>query len=206
MFSGIIETLGKIEKISRQHIEIYSDYYRNLITGESISINGVCLTLTEHSGNILKFDVSPQTLEVTTLKYLKKSDYVNMERALKLGDRIGGHLVYGHVDTVASFNSKKFENGSYIFQFILKNTEFLIEKGSVAVNGISLTCFDIQSDRFKVAVIPHTYENTNLKFIKTGEKVNIEYDIIAKYVNKYISDKSKKDLKIKNLLKENGFI
>ncbi|HOJ85759.1 MAG: riboflavin synthase [Elusimicrobiales bacterium] len=199
MFSGIIEKTAKILDLSDKNIAI-ENRFEDLIIGESIAVNGVCLTLRKYDFKKTVFDISEETYSVTNFKYLKKGDIANLERALKLGDRLGGHIVSGHIDEVGKLLRVKKTAESYFFKFQVKNTEFMAEKGSVCVNGISLTCFEIIEKTFTVAVIPHTYENTNLKFLSPGSYVNIEYDILSKYLN------NKKSGITREFLKENGFL
>ncbi|MEF3280222.1 MAG: riboflavin synthase [Elusimicrobiota bacterium] len=198
MFTGIVEQISRIIKLTDRKITV-ENHYKDLKDGESISINGVCLTVSDFDTKKILFDISPETYQRTNFKYLKPGLYVNMERALKLGDRIGGHILSGHIDELGRIYNIEKQSDSYVFSFKVSDFKYLAEKGSIAINGISLTPFNLRSNIFDVAVIPHTYEKTNLKFLKTGDFVNIEFDIIAKYLNK-----EEKKITL-DFLKENGF-
>jgi riboflavin synthase len=200
MFTGIIEKTAKIINISQKRI-IIENVFEELRNGESISVDGVCLTLTYFDKKEIFFDISPHTYSVTRFKYLKNGEIVNLERALKVGDRLGGHIVTGHIDEVGIVYDIKREDDFYVFIFEVSDTNLLVEKGSVCINGISLTCYDISKNKFKVSVIPHTYNNTNLKNLSRNSKVNIEFDIIAKYLKKNSSSRITLDF-----LKQNGFV
>ena len=199
MFTGIIEKVSKIIEISSKKI-IIQNLFQDLKLGESISVDGACLTLSGFDNNKMIFDISSKTYSITRFRYLKKGDFVNLERALKLGDRFGGHIVMGHVDEVGRVYDIKKEGDFYVFMFNISKTDMIVEKGSIAVNGISLTPYDISKNSFSVSVIPHTYLNTNLKYLSKNSPINIEFDIIAKYNKKNIS-------KITiDFLRQNGFI
>jgi len=200
MFTGIIEKTAEIINISQKRI-IIENVFDELRNGESISVDGVCLTLTYFDKKEIFFDISPRTYSVTRFKYLKNGEIVNLERALKIGDRLGGHIVTGHIDEVGIVYDIKREDDFYLFIFEISDTNLLVEKGSVCINGISLTCYDISKKKFKVSVIPHTYKNTNLKNLSKNSKVNIEFDIIAKYLKKNPSSQITLDF-----LKQNGFV
>jgi len=200
MFSGIIEKTAKLIKIKPDCIVIENVFY-NLNIGESISVNGICLTLTDFNKKEMHFDISEETFSITSLRYLKNGEILNLERAIKLGDRFGGHIVSGHIDEVGRVYEIKKEKDSYIFSFEVSSTDFMVEKGSVSVNGISLTCYNILKNRFSVSVISHTYNNTNLKNLSKNSRVNIEFDIIAKYLMKNPSSQITLDF-----LKQNGFV
>lgn len=180
--------------------------------GESIAVNGVCLTARDIKGNSFLVDVSPETLSRTGLGELKSGSQVNLERALRLSDRLGGHMVSGHVDTQGRVEDRRSEGDFTIFTFSLSRSlvKYVIEKGSVAINGVSLTVNSCEGDRFTVSIIPHTLVVTTLGELKPGDSVNIEVDIIGKYVEKLLSDKSEKagdDSKINSaFLAEHGFL
>ena len=199
MFSGIISALGTVKNISFK--DIYSvdieiqkinleDFERsdNLIKiGCSISCSGVCLTLTKKQRNILTFDVSKETMSKSNLSDWKIGSLVNLERALRVGDEIGGHFVTGHVDTVLQLQKIKEEDGSKIL-FIKLNKEispYIATKGSITIEGISLTVNDVKRDYFNVNIIPFTWDNTNLKKIKVNDFVNIEIDLLSRYLVNY---------------------
>lgn len=207
MFTGIIEKVGLIKKINQKEIVIQIDF-DDVKAGDSISVNGICLTLTEikKSKNKLdcKFDISPETYSRTNLKFLKVNDLVNLERSLKLGTRLDGHIVTGHIDDVVKILSIKKTGDSYEFEFSIpdKLNKFIAEKGSVALDGISLTVAKKIKNKFSVAIIPFTFNNTNLKSKKVGDYLNIEVDILARYVNEILKNE-KSDLDIKKLFGEN---
>ena len=191
MFTGIIESLGKITnvKVDRGNIDftIESEISNELKIDQSVSHNGVCLTVTETSDNTHTVTAVKETLEKSSLKSFSVNDLINLERAMKLGERLDGHLVQGHVDGVAKCISVSVNDGSWIykFEFDIKNEMLLIEKGSICINGVSLTVFDIAENTFKVTIIPYTHENTSFKKLKEGDIVNIEFDMIGKYLARF---------------------
>ena len=191
MFTGIIESLGKITnvKADRGNIDftIESEISKELKIDQSVSHNGVCLTVTEKSDNTHTVTAVKETLDKSSLKNFSVDDLINLERAMKLGERLDGHLVQGHVDGVAKCISVSVNDGSWIYQFEfdVKNEILLIEKGSICINGVSLTVFDIVKNTFKVTIIPYTYENTSFKKLKEGDIVNIEFDMIGKYLARF---------------------
>ena len=191
MFTGIIESLGKITnvKADRGNIDftIESEISEELKIDQSVSHNGVCLTVTEKSDNTHTVTAVKETLDKSSLKNFSVDDLINLERAMKLGERLDGHLVQGHVDGVAKCISVSVNDGSWIYQFEfdIKNEMLLIEKGSICINGVSLTVFDIVKNTFKVTIIPYTYENTSFKKLKEGDIVNIEFDMIGKYLARF---------------------
>ena len=191
MFTGIIESLGKITnvKADRGNIDftIESEISKELKIDQSVSHNGVCLTVTDKSNNTHTVTAVKETLDKSSLKSFSVDDLINLERAMKLGERLDGHLVQGHVDGVAKCISVSVNDGSWIYQFEfdVKNEMLLIEKGSICINGVSLTVFDIVKNTFKVTIIPYTYENTSFKKLKEGDIVNIEFDMIGKYLARF---------------------
>ena len=191
MFTGIIESLGKITNVKayRGNIDftIESEISKELKIDQSVSHNGVCLTVTEKSDNTHTVTAVKETLDKSSLKNFSVDDLINLERAMKLGERLDGHLVQGHVDGVAKCISVSVNDGSWIYQFEfdIKNEMLLIEKGSICINGVSLTVFDIVKNTFKVTIIPYTYENTSFKKLKEGDMVNIEFDMIGKYLARF---------------------
>ena len=191
MFTGIIESLGKITnvKADRGNIDftIESEISKELKIDQSVSHNGVCLTVTKKSDNTHTVTAVKETLDKSSLKNFSVDDLINLERAMKLGERLDGHLVQGHVDGVAKCISVYVNDGSWIYQFEfdIKNEMLLIEKGSICINGVSLTVFDIVKNTFKVTIIPYTYENTSFKKLKEGDMVNIEFDMIGKYLARF---------------------
>ncbi len=204
MFTGIIERTAKIKSVSKAFLSVENVFNKKeLETGESIAVNGVCLTLSSFDDKIISFDTSPETVKKTAFKFYPPGCIVNLERALRPSDRLGGHFVTGHIDGTGKVLKIEKKGYSHILRLKTFPNEFIAEKGSVAVNGISLTCYDIKDSSFEVSIIPHTWESTNLKFLKEGDTVNIELDILAKYARNKISKESPITLKF---LKENGYI
>jgi riboflavin synthase len=196
MFSGIVERTGKIKNISwkgrgKRLIIDAGKMTEEINIGDSVAVNGVCLTAIEKKDNLLSFDVSPQTLSTTTLSYLKAGDVVNIESSLGLRDRINGHFVLGHVDGIGRivklFSSGDFYRlGVYVDEKLLR---YMVSKGSVAIDGISFTIANIIGDSIEIAVIPYTFNITSLKRKRIGDLVNIEVDILAKYVERFLQRK-----------------
>ncbi len=179
MFTGIIEEKGKISKIVKskiQKINIQSSLKNK--KGDSVAVQGICLTVTEIDKKGFSIEVMQQTKGITTLFDWQIGDYVNLERALRIGDRIGGHILLGHVDELAKFIRKK--TNEYFFQISPKNAKYLIPKGSIGINGVSLTISSISKNIFSVSLIPYTLNNTTLGRLKIGSFVNIEYDYLTK--------------------------
>ena len=191
MFTGIIESLGKITdlKVDRGNIDftIESDISKELKVDQSVSHDGVCLTVTKTNNNTHTVTAVKETLDKSSLTNFLVNDLVNLERAMKLGERLDGHLVQGHVDGVAKCLGVSVNDGSWIykFEFDISNEMLLIEKGSICINGVSLTVFGISENTFKVTIIPYTYENTSFKTLKEGDIVNIEFDMIGKYLARF---------------------
>ena len=189
MFSGIIKNTGKISAISKKNnnclIEILSKmkFTKNEI-GSSISCSGVCLTLEKYNRNLVKFFVSKETLNKTTFKSSKKGDIINLEKSLKYGERISGHLVQGHIDTTCSISKIYFVGKSWLINFKLlkKYKKYLVSKGSISINGVSLTISKILKYGFQISVIPQTLRLTNLIYLKKKNLVNVEFDILGKYI------------------------
>lgn len=190
MFTGIIETTGKIEKIvengSNKTFWISSPVSTALKVDQSVSHSGVCLTVEAIENGVHQITAIEETLVKTNLGDWTAGGTVNIERCLQMNGRLDGHIVQGHVDTTAFCTAVKQKEGSweYSFQFDKKFGNLIIEKGSISLNGISLTIFNIQADAFTVAIIPYTYEHTNMQYLEAGDKVNIEFDMIGKYVNR----------------------
>lgn len=187
MFSGIVEELGKVRKISRSGNNTVLAIEAKIASaqtnaGDSICVNGACLTVVKNDTGILSFEVMPQTLKATDLGTLRISDKVNLERSLKVGERISGHFVTGHIDCIGLIRRKNYRQGNLCFEIAVpgKITEYILPKGSIAVDGISLTIADNSPGTFRVYVIPHTLKNTTLGFKGPSDKVNIEFDILAK--------------------------
>lgn len=190
MFTGIIEELGEIVSIEKDrnnlNLGIKSNFYKELQIDQSIAHNGVCLTVIDIRGDFYIVTAIKETLDKTNLSLLEVGNLVNLERAMKLGERLDGHIVQGHVDQTAVCIDKKNEKGSWIFSFEYssKYKNLTIEKGSITINGISLTVINSNKNSFSVAIIPYTYEATNIKYIDIKSIVNIEFDVIGKYVAK----------------------
>ncbi len=195
MFSGIIETTGTITKIDTiaEGVRLLlrtSILTQDISLGESICTNGTCLTVTAIEADQLGFDVSAESLRRTTLGELQGGDSVNLERSLRLEDRLSGHLVFGHVDGVGHVKSIQPEGDSFLYTFAIpaELSRYLVEKGSVAVDGISLTVFHCKPTEFTCAIIPHTHEVTTLHQRKPGDRVNIEGDMQGKYIEKFVQE------------------
>ena len=187
MFSGIVEELGEVKQISKRGnialLEIKADkVLEDTKIGDSISVNGTCLTVVKKESHTLNFEVIPETLKITNLGLLRVSGKVNLERALKMGERISGHFVAGHIDCLGIIHKKTYINNNLCFEIAVpvKFMNYIIPKGSIAVDGISLTIMDKKSSAFSAYIIPHTLKNTTLGFKGPSDKVNIEFDILAK--------------------------
>lgn len=192
MFTGIISHLGKLEAIKRSRYTFSADssFFTKLGKGGSIAVNGICLTLiAKPNTKTFSVEVMPETLKKTMMGRLQVGDYVNLELPVSPSDLFAGHLVQGHVDGTAILTAIEPEGNSQILRFsVQKNlSRYMIDKGSVAVNGISLTIIEAGKDFFTVGIIPHTWKNTMLQYSSIGDPVNIEIDIIAKYVEKFVS-------------------
>jgi len=190
MFTGIVQGLGRVSALEEGVIRVAAPEGMapdGFEVGESVAVNGVCLTVTAEAG-ALRFDVSPETLQRSSLGNLRVGDVVNMERAMAAGQRFGGHIVQGHVDATGTLVSiTPAENSNvYRFQAPAEYDRYLIDKGSVTIDGISLTVVKPENGAFDVWVIPHTLENTNLAGRKPGDRVNLEFDVIARYVEKLV--------------------
>jgi len=188
MFTGIVECTGKVlaidDKGGSTDFEIAADFVNELKIDQSISHNGVCLTVTELFEASYRVTAIPETLKKTNLGALKTSDRVNLERSMKADGRFDGHIVQGHVDQVAECIAIRQEGDSHLFTFRYDDTQgnYTVEKGSVCMNGISLTVIDSKDGEFSVAVIPYTFEFTNMNLLRTGDIVNVEFDVIGKYL------------------------
>lgn len=193
MFTGIIEQTGKVIDIiddeSNKHIFIHSAIIPELRVDQSIAHNGICLTVVEIMDKAYKVTAIEETINRTNLKCLQLNDRINLERCMPANGRFDGHIVQGHVDDISVCKSIENKNGSWLFTFKINNESnknLLVEKGSVCLNGISLTIASVTGVEFSVAIIPYTYENTNMNLITPGSIVNIEYDIIGKYISKIL--------------------
>ena len=193
MFTGIVETQGIIKKVtekgSNKTFWIKSPISSKLKPDQSVAHDGACLTVEEVKGNQHRVTAIAETLSKTTLGDWQKGATINLERCLKINDRLDGHFVQGHVDTFAVCINKKEKSGSweFSFQFLPGFASLIIEKGSISINGISLTIFNLNETTFDVAIIPYTLEHTNMNRLKPGQKVNIEFDMLGKYINRIIS-------------------
>ncbi len=201
MFTGIIEATGSVKRLSDGKLEACVPAGWNLIIGESVAVNGACLTVTAQKPGLAVFGVSPETAGKTSLNLFKPGSVVNLERALAVGSRLGGHFVTGHVDGTTRLVAVKKDANSYVLEVALPSDAVMVEKGSVALDGVSLTVFEVSSSSFKVAVIPHTWKNTTFKNLKSGSTLNIEYDILGKYARQSARPGITKDF-----LKANGFL
>jgi riboflavin synthase len=193
MFTGIIETLGEVKDLRKEgenlHITITSAITSELKIDQSVAHNGVCLTVIALDGNAYTVTAIQETLDKTNLGTLVVGDNVNLERAMVLGARLDGHIVQGHVDQTATCQSVEEKDGSWIFTFTYDASlnNVTIEKGSITIDGTSLTVVDSKKDSFSVAIIPYTYENTRFRNYKAGTVVNLEFDVIGKYVARLLS-------------------
>ena len=193
MFTGIIEDLGLVVNIeadaSNLNLTIDSRLTSELKIDQSVAHNGVCLTVVSIDGNLYRVTAIKETLDKSNIGFLKEGDLVNLERCMKFGDRVDGHMVYGHVDTVGHCDSISEQDGSWIYtvKFPKEFIKLVVEKGSISLNGTSLTIFEVTTDSFKVAIIPYTYEHTSIKNVGVGDHINLEFDIFGKYVEKHFN-------------------
>ena len=216
MFTGIVDEIGAFEKRIRT-----KNKYQLLIKGKnvlpllkkgySIAVNGVCLSVVTISSESFSADVMPETLEKTNLKNIKIGSKINLELPVKVNDFLGGHIISGHIDGICKLKKIEQKNNARILEFDLDSdlSPYMVEKGSVALNGVSLTLFNVSKNAFKVSLIPETLQSTNLNDIKIGDVINIETDILGKYVFKMMQMKENNNKNTgldKNYLKENGFI
>ncbi|GAB6077109.1 riboflavin synthase [Desulfurobacterium crinifex] len=193
MFTGLVEEVGRVLSLKKSSQSAVLKVGCQKITedvkiGDSISVNGVCLTVVSFEKDSVTFDVSAETLRRSNIGTLRTNDFVNLERALRFSDRLGGHILQGHVDTITKVVGIKREGTGFLFSFKLPPAyrHLVVEKGSIGIDGISLTIATLFADIFSVAVIPHTYENTTLKLKRPGDIVNLEFDIIGKYVERMV--------------------
>ena len=195
MFTGIIETLGKVQEVKKEqdniHITIDSALSNELKIDQSVAHNGICLTVVAIAGNHYTVTAIGETIKKTNISNWKSGDSVNLERAMKLGDRLDGHIVQGHVDQIGTCIVAEETNGSwfYTFEYDTDLKNITIEKGSITVNGVSLTVVNSGANNFSVAIIPYTYEHTNFHSFVVGTKVNLEFDVIGKYVSRLYANK-----------------
>jgi len=190
MFTGIVENTGKVISIATQgsnHVfEIQSKISQELKVDQSLSHDGVCLTVTKVDGDRHFVTAVEETLIKSNLGKVVPGSYLNLERAMLNNGRFDGHIVQGHVDQIGEVEDISEQDGSWLFTFSFKptNTALMVEKGSICVNGISLTCYNVEKGRFTVAIIPYTFENTNFQYLKPRSVINLEFDILGKYINR----------------------
>ena len=208
MFTGIIEEVGRLKNLRGGRIEITcAKILSDIKIGDSISTNGICLTVVEFGEDFFAADVMPETFKKTSLSELNRGGLVNLERALEVGDKLGGHIVSGHIDGAGKILSMRNEGNAILIDvaaesFLLRQ---IAAKGSVALDGISLTVVDAGAESFSVSMIPHTREVTNFKSKRTGSLVNIETDILAKYIERLLNFRTESTV-TKEFLEENGFL
>ena len=212
MFTGLIEDVGTIVKLERKGegallVVSYTSVLDDLKLGDSVAVDGVCLTITDLNSQSFSMEASAETIRRTTLGNKKLHEKVNLERALRMNDRLGGHLVTGHIDDVGTIAAMVAEGDSQKITISVsaKTAYYLVEKGSVAVDGISLTVNEVGDDRFSVNIIPYTASQTTLTTKRSGDKVNIETDIIGKYLERLVNKKPQEKLN-KDFLTEHGFL
>ncbi len=195
MFTGIIETVGTVISCttngSNLELWVESDITGDLKIDQSVSHNGICLTVVEITGNQYKVTAVAETIAKTNISTWSTDSNVNLERSLRIGDRLDGHFVQGHVDCVANCTGKKELDGSWLFtfEFPFEHHKLIIEKGSVCINGVSLTAFNVENNCFTVTIIPYTFNHTNFNSISEGTMVNIEFDVLGKYILRSIEAK-----------------
>jgi riboflavin synthase len=193
MFTGIIETLGIIKEIQKDndnlHLTVSSSITNELKIDQSVAHNGVCLTVVRISNDEYTVTAINETIEKTNIGEWKLGDLINLERAMKLGDRLDGHIVQGHIDQTGTCKYIEEANGSWIFTFEYDSqlNNITIEKGSITINGVSLTVVNSKKNEFSVAIIPYTYEHTNFKTFEIGTRINLEFDVVGKYVARLYS-------------------
>ncbi|MDE0471610.1 MAG: riboflavin synthase [Ekhidna sp.] len=193
MFTGIVESVGKVERAERErtniHFQISSSISDELKIDQSVSHNGVCLTVTKVGKNTHWVTAIDETVKKSNIGNWTTGTPINLERCMRANGRFDGHIVQGHVDTTATVASIEDKEGSWIVRFNLKEKGLVVEKGSICINGTSLTCFEVDEACFSVAIIPYTYQNTNFNQVKIGDAANIEFDIIGKYISRILNKK-----------------
>lgn len=208
MFTGLIEEIGSIITIDTKSATISANFANELNLGDSISINGTCLTVIKKNDTNFTVDISPETFNISTWKLKKAQEKVNLERALKVGSRLDGHIVSGHVDTIARIIRKITLNEFTTLVIELKNDykKLVVPKGSITIDGISLTIAKVYDNSIEIAIIPQTLNHTTLSKLNEGDFVNIEFDILAKYIEKNLSIYHNKTKISMEFLEENGFL
>jgi len=214
MFTGIVENKGKVLKVDhrgemkRLTLDVPFDL-TEMQLGDSININGVCLTVVEKRGRAISVDLSPESLQRTTLARAKEADQVNLERALRLSDRLGGHIVTGHIDGIGTIIERRIDGNSLYLKVRIPQavTPYVVQKGSIAIDGISLTVNEFREDWIRLTLIPYTLEKTTLIEKKVGEEVNVEADVLGKYVEKVLDQGrgTSKGIDL-SFLKQHGFL
>jgi len=207
MFTGIIEEMGIIKEKKTNFLVIQAQrVIENLKQGDSLAVNGVCLTVTEVTKDTFKVNVIPETLKLTNLRMLSVGNKVNLERAMRLGDRIGGHLISGHIDGLGKIVDKVVAGENQILEIAVlpELSNYIIKKGSIAVEGVSLTVAELKGEKFKVCLIPHSLKVTTLGEKKRGDLLNIEVDMLGKYVEKFLNKGNKKEI-TRDFLSQHGF-
>ena len=213
MFTGIIEERGILQEVQRSvncaKVTIQAKkVLEEIKLGDSIAVNGICLTVTSFTKDIFTANVMPETWKRCSISQLSKGQLVNLERAMPMNGRFGGHIVSGHIDGIGKIQGMKREENAVLYEILAeeKILRYVIEKGSIAIDGISLTVTNVTDKSFSVSVIPHTVQNTNLKERKKGEFVNLEADCIGKYVSKFLDVTKKEETITENFLMEHGFL
>ena len=213
MFTGIIEERGILQEVQRSvncaKVTIQAKkVLEEIQLGDSIAVNGICLTVTSFTKDIFTADVMPETWRRCSISQLSKGQLVNLERAMPMNGRFGGHIVSGHIDGIGKIQGMKREENAVLYEILVeeKILRYVIEKGSIAIDGISLTVTNVTDKSFSVSAIPHTVQNTNLKERKKGEFVNLEADCIGKYVSKFLDVTKKEETITENFLMEHGFL
>jgi riboflavin synthase len=193
MFTGIIEQLGEITAVRKTNgqleLDVTSDLTKELKVDQSLAHNGICLTITDIQAEVFTVCAVQETMNKTTINNWQKGELVNLERGMKLDARLDGHIVQGHVDTVGKCIKieSQGDNKNYTFLFDSSFAPLIVEKGSIVVNGVSLTCFNVTENSFQVTIIPYTFENTTFKSLRESDKVNLEFDILGKYFQRHLS-------------------
>jgi riboflavin synthase len=192
MFTGIIETVGLISNLEKfkgnLNITLKSKLAKELKVDQSVSHNGVCLTVIDVSNDHYTITAIEETIKKSNIGFWKVGDVINLERAMKIGDRLDGHMIQGHIDQIGSCTKIVEEDGSWVFSFnYTPSSNITVEKGSIAINGISLTVVNSKKNSFSVAIIPYTYKYTNFNKLQVGDNINLEFDVIGKYISKILS-------------------